>query len=109
MKRLAGMGALVLAALVTLFGTLAAGDAGSKGKNPDVFFRKLDVNMDGRLSKDEFLKIADKFRDKDKARQQLGQTYDKLDPSHQGLSREQFRTFVEARAKKREGVKNGEK
>ena len=58
--------------------------------------------MDGRLSKDEFLKIAEKFRDKDKARSQLGQTYDKLDPARKGLTMDQFRAFADARAKKKE-------
>jgi Ca2+-binding EF-hand superfamily protein len=99
--RLVGMLALFLA-IVGFLGPLAAGDAGKKGKDIDAIFLKLDVNKDGRLSKDEFLKIAERFRDKDKARLQLAQTFDKLDPDRKGLSKDQFRTFVEASNKKKE-------
>jgi EF hand len=101
MKRLVGIFALLVAAGLT-FGTLAAGDIGTKGKDLDAYFHKLDLNMDGRLTKDEFLKIADKFRDKEKARRQLGLTYDKIDPEQKGLTKDQFRTLVEARAKRKD-------
>ena len=84
-----------------LLGSAFAGDDGKKGKDIDAIFRKLDLNMDGKLNKDEFLKIADRFRDKDRARTELGQTFDKLDPTNKGLTRDQFRTFVEATAKKK--------
>jgi hypothetical protein len=101
MTRLVGSLVLVLVAGV-LLAPSSAGDDGAKGKDVDAIFRKLDTNMDGKLSKDEFLKIADRFRDKDKARTELGQTYDKLDPANKGLSKDQFRTFVEAAARKKE-------
>ena len=101
MKRLVGIFALVVAVTV-LVGPLTAGDNGKKGKDIDAIFHKLDGNKDGRLSKDEFLRIAERFRDKEKARVQLGQTYDRLDPERRGLTRDQFRTFIEASRKKRE-------
>jgi hypothetical protein len=100
MKHIVGLTAMLLAAL-TLLGALSAGDDGKKGKEIDVIFGKLDANRDGRLSKDEFLKVAEKFRDKEKARKHLGLTYDKLDPDQKGLSREQFRAFADAAAKKK--------
>ena len=101
MKRLVGIFALLVAGTV-LLGPLTAGDIGKKGKDIDAIFQKLDANQDGRLSKDEFVKIAERFRDKEKARVQLGQTYDKLDPGQKGLTRDQFRMFVEASRKKKD-------
>ena len=101
MKRLVGIFALVVAAGV-LLAPLSAGDNGKKVKDIDTIFQKLDANKDGRLSKDEFLRIAERFRDKEKARVQLGQTYDKLDPARKGLTRDQFRVFVEASRKKKD-------
>jgi Ca2+-binding EF-hand superfamily protein len=106
MKRLVGLFTTLLAA-VFFFGPTSAGDDGKKGRDIDVIFRKLDSNNDGRLTKDEFLKIADKFRDKDKARRQLGQTYDRLDPDQKGLTREQFRSFVEVNKKRDDNPKSG--
>jgi Ca2+-binding EF-hand superfamily protein len=98
--RVLGMFALVFTALV-LLGPARAADDGKKGKDIDAIFRKLDANMDGKLTKSEFLKIADRFRDKDRARVELGLTFDKLDPNNKGLTSVQFRTFVETTAKKK--------
>lgn len=100
MTRVVGVFALLLAGWV-LLGPAIAGDDGKKGADIDAIFRKLDTNMDGKLNKAEFLKIADRFRDKDRARTELGQTFDKIDPTNKGLSKDQFRTFVEATAKKK--------
>jgi hypothetical protein len=100
-KRLVGMLALLLA-ITVLLGPLTAGDNGKNGKDIDAIFHKLDTNKDGKLSKDEFLRIADRFRDKDKARVHLAQTYDKLDPQRKGLTPVQFRVFLEASRKKKD-------
>jgi Ca2+-binding EF-hand superfamily protein len=100
MTRVVGMVVLLLAGSA-LLGPAIAGDDGKKGKDIDAIFRRLDANMDGKLNKDEFLKIADRFRDKDRARAELGQTFDKLDPTNKGLTKDQFRTFVETTAKKK--------
>jgi Ca2+-binding EF-hand superfamily protein len=98
------VGSLILFAAAVLVGPLAAGDDTKLAGDIDKMFQKLDTNKDGRLSKDEFLKIAEHFRDtdKDKARSRLGQTFDKLDPQQKGLSREQFRSFIETVRKKKE-------
>jgi Ca2+-binding EF-hand superfamily protein len=101
MKRLVGLFALLVALALTM-GTLTAGDDGKKAKDLDAYFQKLDANKDGRLSKTEFLKMADRFRDKDKARVRLGEAFDKLDPNMKGLTLDQFRAFIDARAKKAE-------
>jgi Ca2+-binding EF-hand superfamily protein len=100
MMRVWGIFALLLAALV-LLGSAQAADDGKKSKDIDAIFRKLDANMDGKLTRDEFLKIADRFRDKERARIELGRTFDKLDPNNQGLTKVQFRTFVETTTKKK--------
>ncbi len=100
LNRLVGVFLLLLIAAVCL-GPAAAGDEAKKATDIDAIFAKLDTNKDGRLSKDEFLQIANRFRDQDKARSQLAQTYDQLDPSMKGLTRDQFRAFIEARLKKR--------
>jgi len=100
MTRAVGIFALVLAACV-LLGPALAGDDAKKGADIDAIFRKLDTNKDGKLNRDEFLKIADRFRDKDRARTELGQTFDKIDPTNKGLTRDQFRKFVETTAKKK--------
>ncbi|MBI3408917.1 MAG: hypothetical protein HY040_11235 [Planctomycetes bacterium] len=76
-----------------------------KGRiDSDTFFKKLDANGDGKLSRDEFLKLADRVKDKDKdrVRDRLARTYDKLDPQRKGLTKEQFKTFLEMK-------KNGDK
>ena len=110
MTRLAGILALLLAIVVLLVPSARAEDSIPE-KDIDAIFRKLDTNKDGRLSKDEFLKIADRFRDRDRARSQLGQTFDKLDPTNQGLTRDQFRMFAEVRHKKKaeDAKRKGEK
>ena len=53
--RVVGICALCLT-VCALLGAVRAGDDGKKGKDIDAIFKKLDVNMDGKLSKDEFLK-----------------------------------------------------
>jgi hypothetical protein len=104
MTRFVGVLALVLAAWV-YFGSTAVADDDKASREVDAVFHKLDTNMDGRLSKDEFLKIAERFRDRDKARKQLGQTYDRLDPNQKGITGEQFRSLVEARKREVAGKK----
>ena len=62
----------------------------------DAIFKKLDTNNDGILSKDEFLKLCDRYRDKDKARDKLTVAYEKIDPKAKGISKDQFRKYIEA-------------
>jgi Ca2+-binding EF-hand superfamily protein len=82
-----------------MMGLLAsAGAAQEKKKKVDVeaLFKKLDANNDGKLNKDEFLKLADNFKEKDKARERLGQVFDKIDPKMEGISRDQFRKYIDS-------------
>ena len=106
MAKLVGLVSLT-AALICLSAAGAGADEESKKKgrlDTETFFKKLDANGDGKLSRDEFLKLADRAKDKDKerVRERLAKTYDKLDPQRKGLSKEQFKTFLEMK-------KNGDK
>ena len=95
MKVVWALGCLLLAGSLTLTAG-GGGDGGKKFKGDfDSFFKKLDANMDGKLSKDEFLKMADRAKDKDQARDKLSQAYDKLDPEMKGIGKETFRRFLE--------------
>lgn len=91
-------GVLGCAALLSVLSMAGAGDGdGKKTKKLDfeAFFKKLDANMDGKLNREEFLKLADRAKEKEKAREKLGQAFDKIDPRNQGITKEQFRRFLE--------------
>jgi Ca2+-binding EF-hand superfamily protein len=95
-----GAGLLVLAAGALL--TNASAQDTKKGKvDVDAVFKKLDANGDNKLQKDEFLKLADHFKDKGKAREKLSTAFGAIDADKRGyLSRDQFRVYFET-AKKR--------
>jgi Ca2+-binding EF-hand superfamily protein len=84
-----------------LMDKIAKDSFGQFGKiDADALFKKLDTDKDGKLTKKEFLKIAEEFKDKigenrlDLARTLLGKRYDELDPTGAGLTLEQFRKEV---------------
>src|SRR5436190_20618527 len=78
-----------------------AGDPGKKGKlNVEAIFKKLDTNSDDKLSKEEFVKLAERFKDKEKARIKLTMAYDKIDPQNIGLSRDVFQKYLDSVRKK---------
>ncbi len=80
-----------------------AGAQEPKKIDVDAIFKKLDTNNDGKLTKDEFLKLADSFKDKEKARAKLSLAFEKIDPKNEGVSRDQFRKYLDmVSAKKRE-------
>ena len=94
------------AVLIVVAGGIALSSAVAqdtkKGKvDIEAVFKKLDTNSDEKLSKDEFLKLADRVKDKEKAREKLASAFTKIDAEKKGfLSREQFRTYYHERAKK---------
>lgn len=91
-----GLFAMLSFALV--LGAAGAGEDEAKGKvkiDFDVFFSKLDMNKDGKLSKDEFLRLAERAKDKERARDKLSQAFDKIDPRNAGITKEQFKRFLE--------------
>jgi EF-hand domain pair len=94
----------LVAAGVFLCSFAGAQEAPKKTKlDVDAIFKKLDTNNDGFLSRDEFLKLADRFKDKTKAKEKLTMTYEQLMPSAKGISPDQFRKYVESVRKKEEG------
>jgi Ca2+-binding EF-hand superfamily protein len=85
----------------TLIDKIAKDSFGQFGKiDADALFKKLDTDKDGKLTKKEFLKIAEEFKDKigenrmELARTLLGKRYDELDPTGAGLTLDQFRKEV---------------
>jgi Ca2+-binding EF-hand superfamily protein len=95
MIRLAG----TLFAVLGLF--FALGHAHGQDKKPkldiDAIFKKLDTNNDGKLQKDEFLKMAERYKDQVKAREKLTMVFAKIDEKSVGyLSKEQFRMYLES-------------
>jgi Ca2+-binding EF-hand superfamily protein len=100
------LGALVLADVTGA----ADDDKKDKGKgqglrDPEAVFKKLDTNKDGKLSKEEFMKLAElrakSGGDKDKAKEFLEQLFTKLDTNNDGfLSLEEFKKISELRPKK---------
>jgi hypothetical protein len=103
MTRWPGMLIVVLSAVFFL----SAVDAQDTPKKLDVdaIFKKLDLNNDGVLSKDEFLKLADNFKNKEQARKKLADTFVMLDKDMKGLTKMQFKTYLESVKKKKDESK----
>jgi Ca2+-binding EF-hand superfamily protein len=88
-------------ALLVVGLVLSSGTAQEPRKvDVDAIFKKLDSNNDGKLTRDEFLKLADRFKNKETAREKLALAFDKIDPDNNGLSKEQFRKYLESAKKK---------
>lgn len=92
--------AILTASMVLVTSVGAADEQKDKKRDPAALFKKLDTNNDGKISKDEFLKIADKIKAKagdDKAAkvtQALQKIFSKLDTNNDGyLSLEEFKAF----------------
>src|SRR5579883_3076705 len=86
---------LILFAAALLWTSAEAQDTPKKKIDVDAIFKKLDTNNDGKLSKDEFLKLAERFKDRDKAREKLTTTFMKIDTTNMGVSLEQFRKYFD--------------
>src|SRR5260370_38076407 len=98
MARWIGM-LLVVLTVGLIFNAGAAQDTKKDKLDADAIFKKLDTNNDGVLSKDEFLKLAERFKNKEKAREKLTMAFDKIDPENKGLSKDQFRKYLETERK----------
>jgi hypothetical protein len=108
MTKMLGLG--MLFAAVAFGAAQPSDDPKEKKRDPDILFKKLDTNMDGLLSKDEFLRLAEFGRDKDKARDFLAKAYDKVATDKKGLSREQFKKlFLDLGKRKKEAPKGDTK
>src|SRR5437764_6400011 len=100
MLRLLGCACATVGFLV-LMGSVAAEDISpikSKG-DFEAFFRKLDTDKNGRLSKAEFLQMADQAKEKGKAREKLAKVFDMLDPDHTGITKERLKSYLDSSAK----------
>src|SRR5262245_40900510 len=99
MKQGLGVGIVLMGVML---GSAGAQDDKDKKRDPDVIFKKLDTNNDKHLSKDEFLKLADLGKDKEKAREFLAKAYEKIVvPPSKGMTCEQFKKFlIDVRKKK---------
>jgi Ca2+-binding EF-hand superfamily protein len=98
MARLLG-GLCVVVGFLALLGAAEAEDAGhSKYKGDfETFFKKLDTNRDGKLSKDEFLQMADRAKEKAKAREKLAKVFEMLSPDNKGITKERFKTYLDSK------------
>ncbi len=99
MKKGFGVGIFLVAVVL---GSAGAQDDKDKKRDPEVIFKKLDTNNDKHLSKEEFLKLADLGKDKEKAREFLAKAYEKIvvAPS-KGMTCDQFKKFlIDVRKKK---------
>lgn len=78
--------------------------ASAQDKKIDVeaIFKKLDANSDGKLSKMEFVALAERYKDKEKAKEKLTAVFEKIDPENKGLSKDQFRKYLDSVKKKDE-------
>ncbi|MBI3408916.1 MAG: EF-hand domain-containing protein [Planctomycetes bacterium] len=110
----------VVAAMLVVLGSASAGDdeAGAKGKgkgkgklgNPEQIFKKLDTNNDGKLSKDEFMKMADRVKDAEKAakfKSVLERAWTKLSVND-AITLDQFKKFQEMKGKKKKAAADTE-
>jgi Ca2+-binding EF-hand superfamily protein len=93
---------MLLVALTAAFflGGVHAQD--TKKLDVEAIFKKLDENKDGKLSKEEFLKLCDNFKNKDKAREKLTAAFEKFDIDKTGLTQDQFRKYLDSVKKKDE-------
>ena len=101
MARCFGLGSL-LAAFILILGSASA-QQDDKKRNGEVLFAKLDVNKDHKLTKDEFVKLADYAKEKTKAKDFLGSVFDKLDSDKKGqVTKEQFLKYLDQAKKKKD-------
>ena len=99
------LGMLVVAlSIIVAFSAANAQDTAKK-LDVDAIFKKLDLNNDGVLSKDEFLKLADNFKNKEQARKKLTDAFVILDTEMKGLTKTQFKSYLDDVKKKKDESK----
>jgi Ca2+-binding EF-hand superfamily protein len=106
MARWIGTGLIVLTASFML-GGVQAQDGQKKKLDAAAIFMKLDTNSDGKLSKDEFLKLADNFKNRDKAREKLGTSFERFATNKMGLTQDQFKQYLDS-VKKKSDARTGQ-
>jgi Ca2+-binding EF-hand superfamily protein len=100
MSRLLGA-TFLFAAMILMVGSADAQQPKKGTVDVDGVFKKLDANGDAKLQKEEFLRLAEHFKDKGKAREKLTSAFTTMDAEKKGfLSKDQLRGYFDA-AKKR--------
>jgi Ca2+-binding EF-hand superfamily protein len=102
MNKFLGLGLLVLAGVLAV-PAFAADKADAKKKGPEAAFKKLDSNNDGKLSKTEFAKIAEKRKNKGKPVKEgaIDKRFGKLDTNNDGsVSADEFKAKKKGKKKK---------
>lgn len=101
-----------LTSLALVMSIASAGDDDDNKKkkklDAETIFKKLDADNNGRLSKEEFLKIADRAKDAERAEKFkafLTKIYEKLATDKQGITLDQFREGMKKAAEFREKKK----
>jgi len=100
------LAAVMVVGLAMASSVAADGDKKGEGKrDPEMLFKKLDANSDGKLSKDEFVKLAELRKGdgegKGKGGEFLDKLFTKLDVDNDGsLSLDEFKKFGELRGEK---------
>jgi Ca2+-binding EF-hand superfamily protein len=105
MKRtLLTLAALAVSAVAISTACAEDGDKGKdKGKrNPENLFKKLDANGDGKVSKEEFAKMAERAGGKGKGGKGGDKLFGRLDGDNDGfISKDEFKKMSEMRGKKK--------
>jgi Ca2+-binding EF-hand superfamily protein len=105
MKRFVILSMIGMVALAWNLAVAPAPASAAEGKKKktdlEALFKKLDTNNDGKLSKEEFAKIAELGKKKGAKSKRIDQLFQKLDTNNDGsLSLEEFKKIREVRAKK---------
>lgn len=108
---------ITLAAAVAILASsvvpASAADKAAKKRDPEQIFKKLDANSDGKVSKDEFNRLADRLAkklDADKAKEMATKLFEKLDADKDGsISAEEAKKLNEVRREVGKAAKKAQK
>lgn len=117
MSKFIGMLTLAGAFLLTL-STVGAQDGEKKGKgkrggglfggDPEAAFKKIDADGDGKVSKAEFMKLAEKAKDREKAEAFMTKIFESINKG-EAFNLDQYKKYREDAAKKFKGKFKGKK
>jgi Ca2+-binding EF-hand superfamily protein len=105
--------AAALAILACSVVSASAADKAAKKRDPEQVFKRLDTNSDGKVSKEEFSRLADRLAkklDADKAKETATRLFEKLDADKDGsISAEEAKKIAEVRREVRKAAKKAAK
>ncbi|MFN4260017.1 MAG: EF-hand domain-containing protein [Gemmataceae bacterium] len=97
------LGSTLICAMGLVIGTAEADDDAKRGQrpSPEELFKKLDTNNDGKISKEEFSKFGERFKERvgeEKFKEFQSRMFSRLDADGDGfISAEEFKKFGEFR------------